>query len=111
VTRPVIKETETNRGSVEKDSEALPVDVDKWKEKQGEDGNMKSLIEALKDGKKCRSGQLLRLSGKKRRHCGHNGTVFVWSMELCIGFGNIQALVTKPYKLWYPKLYENRYLT
>jgi hypothetical protein len=111
VTRPVIKETETNRGSVEKDSETLPVDVDKWKEKQGEDGNMKSLIEALKDGKKGRSGQLLRLSGKKRRHCGHNGTVFVWSMELCIGFGNIQALVTKPCKLWYLKLYENRYLT
>jgi hypothetical protein len=52
VTRPVIKETETNRGSVEKDSEAFPVDVDKWKEKQGEDDNMKSLIEALKDGEK-----------------------------------------------------------
>ena len=50
MTRPVIKEAETNRGSVEKDNETLPVDVDKWMEKQGEDGNMKSLIEALKDG-------------------------------------------------------------
>ncbi|CAB4020149.1 Hypothetical predicted protein [Paramuricea clavata] len=69
VTRPVIKESETNRGSVEKDSETLPVDVDKWKEKQGEDGNMKSLIEALKDGKKRPRWAVVTPFGKKRRHC------------------------------------------